>query len=239
PADIGADWLKAFSQGLGSDADRYGCPLLGGDTDRTPGPVTVSIAAFGILPRGSLVKRSGARAGDRILVTGSIGDAALGLKLRRESDAAQRWKLDAKMRDHLADRYLLPQPRNAVAESVRKFASAAMDISDGLAGDLNKLCRASAVSAEIEVARIPLSEAARAALAVEPALIETIIAGGDDYEIVCTVAAADVAAFRTACAAASVAAAEIGYIGAGEDGVRFLGADGRALSLKSLSYSHF
>ena len=84
-------------------------------------------------------------------------------------------------------RYLVPQPRNALAEALRRYASAAMDVSDGLAGDLGKLCRASGVGAEIEVARVPLSEAARAALAADPQAIETILTGGDDFEVVATV----------------------------------------------------
>ena len=108
----GNDWLKRFAHGLGSAARRYGCPLLGGDTVRTPGPATISIAAFGTLPKGTMVHRSGARVGDRIMVTGTIGDAALGLKLRADRGAAKRWKLDAEMRRHLASRYLVPQPRN-------------------------------------------------------------------------------------------------------------------------------
>jgi len=239
PDGVAASWLKAFAKGLGADAEAYGCPLLGGDTVKTPGPIMVSITALGSLPQGSMVKRTGAKPGDRVVVTGSIGDAALGLKLRRAGKAAGRWKLDAKMRDYLADRYLLPQPRNAMAEPLRKYASAAMDVSDGLAGDLDKLCRASGVSAEIDVAHIPLSQAARTALMAEPALIETIVTGGDDYEIVCAIPASNVAAFRMASAVAGVAVTEIGRISEREGGVRFVGADGRLLSLKNRSYSHF
>ena len=137
PRTVGGDWLKAFARGLGEDAEHYACPLLGGDTDRTPGPITVSIAAFGTLPHGTIVRRSGAQVGDHVLVSGTIGDAALGL-VRRDA-AAQRWKLTSDT-EHLTTRYLLPQPRNALAEAVRLYASAAMDISDGLAGDLAKLC---------------------------------------------------------------------------------------------------
>ena len=120
-----------------------------------------------------------------MFVSGSIGDAALGLELRKGGGAG--WKLDAAQRQHLLSRYLLPQPRNALAEAVRAHASAAMDISDGLAGDFAKLCRASKVAAEIEVARVPLSEAANAVVAADPAMLETVLTGGDDYEIVCTV----------------------------------------------------
>jgi thiamine-monophosphate kinase len=239
PDGVSDAWLKAFAAGLGADAESYGCPLLGGDTDRTPGPVTVAIAAFGILPHGTMVKRSGAKPGERIVVTGSIGDAALGLKLRQDSAAAQRWRLDARMQKYLAERYLLPQPRNAIAELVRKHASAAMDVSDGLAGDLGKLCRASGVSAEVEVARVPLSEAGRAALQAEPALMETMLTGGDDYEIVCTMPAAVCAAFCAACASSGVPAADIGSITAGEEAPRFLDFKSRPLSFARTSFSHF
>ena len=124
PKDCGHGWLKPFARGLGAMAKRYGCPLLGGDTVMTPGPVTISIAAFGTLPKGTGVERSGARAGDVIVVTGTIGDAALGLKLRTDIGAIQRWKLDAKMRAHLAERYLVPQPRNAIADAVRRYGFA-------------------------------------------------------------------------------------------------------------------
>ena len=239
PDRIAPSWLKAFAKGLDADSQAYDCPLLGGDTVKTRGPVVVSITALGTLPQGSMVKRDGAKVGDRVVVTGTIGDAALGLKMRRESSVALRWKLDTKMQRHLVDRYLLPQPRNAVAEVLRKFASAAMDISDGLAGDFAKLCRASGVSAEIDATRVPLSQAARAALKAEPALIKTILTGGDDYEIVCTMPPANLSGFRAAAAATGVTVTEIGSIVAGEGGARFLGANGRPLSLKSLSYSHF
>ncbi|MEA2992088.1 MAG: thiamine-monophosphate kinase, partial [Alphaproteobacteria bacterium] len=96
PDSVTEPWLQAFADGLGADADTYACPLLGGDTVKTPGPLIMSITALGSLPHGSMVRRSGARAGDRVFVTGSIGDAALGLALRRDGDAARRWKLDAK-----------------------------------------------------------------------------------------------------------------------------------------------
>ena len=142
------------------------------------------------------------------------------------------WKLSEAQRQHLLSRYLLPQPRNALAEAVRTHASAAMDVSDGLAGDFAKLCRVSQVAAEIDVARVPLSDAAKAALAAEPAMLETALTGGDDYEIVCTVPAAKAESFRAAAQAAKVAVSEIGAIKAGE-GVRFLGSGGQAAHLQA------
>src|SRR5215813_12805300 len=133
PAGLPADWLKSFARGLSEDAEHYGCPLLGGDTDRSPGAITVYIAALGTVPHGGMVRRKGAQPGDVVVVTGTIGDAALGLLLRRDAAAAGRWRLDAATRDHLLGRYLLPQPRTAMAQALRRHANAAIDVSDGLA----------------------------------------------------------------------------------------------------------
>jgi thiamine-monophosphate kinase len=237
PAGTGDEWLAAFADGLGGDVERYGCPLLGGDTVRSPGPVMVSIAAFGTLPAGTMVRRDGARIGDAVVVTGTIGDAALGLRLRREPAAADRHGLAAVERDHLLDRFLLPQPRNALAEAVRQHASAAMDVSDGLVGDLAKLCAASGVSARIEADRVPLSAGARRMLAADATLIEPVLTGGDDYEIVLTLAPGKVDAFRAA--AGAVPIAEIGRIVAGNEPQLFLDRNGRELSFAHGSFSHF
>ena len=236
PKEIGDDWLGGFAEGLRGDAVLFGCPLFGGDTDRTPGPVTISIAMFGSVPEGTMVRRAGAQAGDRVFVSGTIGDAALGLALRKGGGAD--WKLERRA-----------APASGVALSAAAAAQCAgrggahpcigaMDVSDGLAGDLAKLCRVSGVAAEIEVTRVPLSDAAKAVLAAEPAMLETALTGGDDYEIVCTVPAAKAASFRAAAQAANVAVTEIGAIKAGE-GARFLGPDGQALAFKRASFSHF
>jgi thiamine-monophosphate kinase len=234
PAGTSDAWLANFAEGLRSDAVLYGCPLFGGDTDRTPGPITVSIAMVGSVPQGTMVRRAGAKPGDRVFVTGTIGDAALGLAVRKGRD----FGLSEPQRQHLLARYLLPQPRNALAEAVRTNASAAMDVSDGLAGDFAKLCRASQVGASIEAARVPLSEAARAVIAAEPAMLETALTGGDDYEIVCTVPGARADSFRAAALAAKVAVSEIGAMERGE-GARFLDTGGTPLTFKRASYSHF
>jgi thiamine-monophosphate kinase len=234
PKEIGDEWLSGFAEGLRGDAVLFGCPLFGGDTDRTPGPITISIAMVGSVPEGTIVRRAGAQAGDAVFVSGSIGDAALGLALRKGA----AWPLNDAQREHLTSRYLLPQPRNALSEAVRTHASAAMDVSDGLVGDFTKLCRASKVAAAIEVARVPLSDAAKAVLAAEPSMLETALIGGDDYEIVCTVPAGKAESFRAAAQAANVAVSEIGEIKAGE-GARFLAADGKPLIFKRASFSHF
>ena len=236
-ADTDETWLAAFAAGLREDAERYACPLLGGDTDRTPGPVSVAIAAFGVVPHSKMVRRSTAKVGDHIVVTGTIGDAALGVKLRREAALVERWRLTDIMAGHLELRYLLPLPRNELAHAVLEYASAAMDVSDGLVGDLAKLCRASSVGAEIDVARVPLCEAARTVVTADPAEMDTVLTGGDDYEIVLTLAPEKFPAFCAAAEAAGVAVTEIGRVTAGK-GAHFV-RDGKALTFKRPSYSHF
>ncbi len=239
PKTVEERWIGRFARGLGADATLYRCPLLGGDSVRTPGPLTISITAFGALPKGSMVRRSGARTGDVVMVTGTIGDAALGLALRASADSAKRWKLDKQACDHLLGRYLLPQPRSALAEAIRLHASAAMDVSDGLVGDLAKLCGASGVSAEIDVTRVPLSDAAAKVIASDATSIEKILTGGDDYEIVCTVPPERLAAFRAAAAAAHVPIVEVGHVTADGAAPEFFGHDGRPLVFKQTSFSHF
>jgi thiamine-monophosphate kinase len=239
PGEIGDAWLKLFARGLGADAKRYGCPLFGGDTDRTPGPITISIAAVGAVPHGKMVLRSAAKADERVLVTGTIGDAALGLLLRKDPGKAGQWGLAPRAERHLAQRYLLPQPRNAIADALRTHASAAMDVSDGLVGDLTKLCKASGVSAEIDIARVPLSPAARKAVEAEPSSIETALTGGDDYEVLLTMPPRRVAAFRKAASAAGVAVTEIGTVVRGTAVPRFLDSHGKPLAFARPSFSHF
>jgi thiamine-monophosphate kinase len=231
PKNFSEDWLADFARALGQDADAYRCPLLGGDTDSTPGPISISVAAFGTVPTGTMVKRSGAKAGDHVFVSGTIGDAALGLRVRKgELEDAS---------GHLVSRYRVPQPRMALAEVLRAHASAAMDVSDGLVGDLAKLCGASRVTADIEVARVPLSAAASQALASDCNLITQILTGGEDYEILCTVAPDEAAAFRAEAAAAGVPVTAIGRIVPGDAPPRFLNPEGQALTFLQASYSHF
>ncbi len=241
PREIDDKWLAAFAAGLGEDARTYGCPLLGGDTDRTPGPVVVSITVLGAVPHGRMLLRSGPQAGDILVVTGTIGDAALGLVLRHDPAAASRWGLDAAGIQHLRERYLLPQPRNAVAFSLRQHATGGMDVSDGLVGDLAKMCRAAGLSVEVDAARVPFSTPARAALAAEPALIEPVLTGGDDFEVIAGVPEREVDALRAETAAAGVGVTPIGRFAApGESGpdARFLW-NGQPLAFARPSYSHF
>jgi thiamine-monophosphate kinase len=237
----GADdaWLTAFARGLGEDAKSFDCPLLGGDTVSTPGPLTVSISAFGRVPAGKMVHRSGARPGDRVMVSGTIGDAALGLHVLKGDRIAEALAGDEAGRAMLVARYRVPQPRHALAPAVREFANAAMDVSDGLAGDLAKLCAASGVSALIDAPSIPKSAAAAHLLAQGVAGIEMLVSGGDDYEILCTVTEGRLEAFAAEARRVGVALTSIGTVIAGAHAPRFLDEQGSEIVLKRLSFSHF
>ena len=229
------DWLAEFSRGLGEDAGTFQCPLLGGDTVSTPGPLMISITAFGRVPPGTMVRRSGAAIGDRVVVTGTIGDACLGLAVLQDRLRTD----DAAARGYLVDRYRVPRPRNALAIAVRDHAGAAMDVSDGLAGDLAKLCAASSVSAIVETSAVPLSAPAAALLAQGMTGYEAILSGGDDYEILCCVPERRFADFARDAQAAGVAVATIGSICTGSAPPRFVDSAGRDIALTRLSYSHF
>jgi thiamine-monophosphate kinase len=230
-------WLRPFAAALGEDAKQFDCPLLGGDTVSTPGPLMISITAFGRVPVGKMVHRSGAKPGDRVLVTGTIGDAALGLAVLG-GGKVHAAITDAAARDLLIGRYRVPQPRLALAEIVREYASAAMDVSDGLAGDLAKLCSVSGVSAVIDLDSIPVSDVAADLLSRGVVGMEALIAGGDDYEVLCTVADDRVEAFAQAAQRAGVALSSIGMVVAGSAAPKFLDGQGSEIVLKRRSYSH-
>jgi thiamine-monophosphate kinase len=232
-------WLAPFARGLGEDAERFGCPLLGGDTVSTPGPLMISITAFGRVAAGKMVHRSGAKPGDRLVVTGTIGDAVLGLDILEGGSAAAALADDRSARDMLTGRYRLPQPRSVLAQAVRDHASAAMDVSDGLAGDLGKLCAASGVSAAVDVPSIPLSAPVASLLARGVVRIEALVSGGDDYEILCAIPENHLEAFAREAGSAEVRVASIGTIVAGTSAPKFLDAHGREISLSRRSYSHF
>jgi thiamine-monophosphate kinase len=232
-------WLEPFARALGKDAATFGCPLLGGDTVSTPGPLMISITAFGRVPEGKMVRRSGAKPGDRVVVTGTIGDAALGLDILKGGPIATALAGDAAGSEMLIGRYRIPQPRNALAKAVRDHADAAMDVSDGLAGDLAKLCAASLVSAVIDASSIPMSAVGQKLLANGTISIEAVASGGDDYEILCAISEDCYESFAREAKQAGVSVATIGTVIAGTASPRFLDAQGRELTLPRLSYSHF
>jgi len=231
-------WLQPFASALGEDAAQFGCPLLGGDTVSTPGPLMISVTAFGRVPAGKMVHRSGARPGERLMVTGTIGDAALGLAVLK-GGKVHAAASDAAAREMLVGRYRVPQPRVGLAEIVREHASAAMDVSDGLAGDLTKLCGVSGVSAAIDLASIPLSDAARDLVERGVVALEALIAGGDDYELLCAIPEDRVEAFAAAAESVGIAVSSIGTVVAGTSAPKFIDEQGREVALERLSYSHF
>lgn len=236
PADWTEAWMAEFAAGLAGDQRRYKVSLLGGDTSRASGGATISITALGRVPHGKMVHRSGARPGDLVYVSGTVGDGALGL-LVREGRLASR--LTEPESAFLVDRYLHPQPRVDLAPAVRAFATAALDVSDGLVGDLAHICEASAVTAEIDAASMPLSPATRAAIAAGPDLLTTVLSGGDDYEILATVAPANADLFAEAAREAGVPVTRIGRIAAGSAAPTVLDGEGRAIRFGARSFDHF
>ncbi len=233
--DADEKWLAPFARGLGDDATGFRCPLLGGDTVSTPGPLMISITAFGRVPPGGMVMRGRAEPGDRIVVSGTIGDAALGLAVFTGKVTVS----DAAVRETLLGRYRVPQPRIGLAKAVRNYARAAMDVSDGLAGDLAKLCAASGVSAVIDATSVPLSPAARGLMTQSKTNVETVVSGGDDYEILCTIPQDRFDAFAAAARDVGVPVSSIGAIVAGTNAPKWLDAEGKEIALPQLSYSHF
>jgi thiamine-monophosphate kinase len=235
PPDWTEAWLAAFAAALGDDGAAYGCPLAGGDTVKTPGPLTLSIAAFGAVPCGRMAARTGVRPGDRLYVTGTIGDAAIGLRVRQGRGP----DLPPSERDFLVSRYLEPQPRVALAQAMAAYANGGMDVSDGFVGDLTKMLRVSGASARVDVDRLPLSQSARAAIAVDPDLLAVALTGGDDYEIIASVPPGNADGFEAAAAAAGVPIAGFGEAVEGNDPPRFVARGGGTMTFAQGSYSHF
>jgi thiamine-monophosphate kinase len=239
PQNFDMGWLERFVRALGEDAKLWRCPLMGGDTVSTPGPLSISITVVGAVPTGKMVKRTGAQVGDAIYVSGTIGDAALGLYVHGGKQEPWMERLSPQQRDYLVQRYLEPQPRLALAPVIREFANGAMDVSDGLAGDLAKMMRVSGTSARVELARVPLSDAARAACVDERAF-EIAMTGGDDYEILYTVPAERVAKFEEAIQRVAEGTTRIGVVTKRElEGTKFQDTDGQQRIFEKSSYSHF
>lgn len=235
------DWLAAFAAGLGAAAGEHGCPLIGGDTVATAGPLLLSVTALGLVPQGGMLRRTGARPGDRIYVSGSIGDGALGLAVRQaeRGGASPPWiaALDEPSRRALRDRYWSPVPRLALRAALAE-ASGGMDVSDGLVGDLAKMLRVSGVSGRLDAARLPLSGAASAAVGLDPRLRDTILTGGDDYEVLASVPADRALAYEAAAAAAGVPVTWIGEVLPGTAPLVVVDARGAPLRFRRSSFSH-
>lgn len=238
PAPPTRSWLASFTAGLARAQAAFGCHLVGGDTDRRSGPVSITIMIAGAVPTGAMVRRTTARPGDRLFVSGALGDGALGLQLLLKPDGAAAAGLDASDVAALVARYRTPTPRLALATALRTYASAAMDLSDGLAKDLGRMMRGSGTGARVAFARLPLSTGAARLLAVDGSRAISIAATGDDYEVLATVPAASAAAFVTAATHAGVPVTDIGEV-VSDPGVVILDSAGAPLTFGRTGWDHF
>lgn len=212
PETLNEAWVANFAAGLAHDQAVYGVHLIGGDLSSTSGPITIVVTALGEAPIGSIIRRGGARPGDLVFVTGTIGDAALGLSVVRGALP----DLDAASARFLRDRYELPQPRVALGTKLIGVATAGIDISDGLVADLRHVCSVSGLSAMIRASSVPLSAAARSAIAGSPERLATALTGGDDYEILFTAPAMAENRVRELSRACGIAVTAIGRMAAAE-----------------------
>jgi thiamine-monophosphate kinase len=223
------DWLAGFCAGLAADNSRFEIALLGGDTVSTPGPLTLSLTAIGEIPKGAALLRSGAKPGDDIWVSGTLGDAALGLKvLQGELDVTEPAGAS------LIERYRLPQPRLALGQALRGLATAAIDVSDGLVADLGHILEASAVGAELRADRLPLSVAARDL----PDARDAALAGGDDYELLFTAPRERRGKVEALARRLDLPLTRIGAIRAGSN-VSTLDAAGHEIEMTKRGWQHF
>lgn len=234
PRDITMAWLDGFAAGLKMDIEEFGVALIGGDTVATAGPMALSITALGEAEPARTLRRSNARSGDVIWVSGSIGDGALGLFVELGQGAG----IDPALSAFLLDRYRLPRPRVALGRALPGLAHAAMDISDGLVGDLGHICDVSGVGAVIEANDVPLSAAARAAISAGWGKgLETALTGGDDYELLFTAPESATEALRVLSGRLALPLTPIGRIVAGK-GVCVM-HEGQRLTIDRGGHRHF
>ncbi len=227
-------WVRDFASGLQRDQLGYNISLYGGDTVKTPGPLSVSITAIGTVEQGAMIRRYGAQTGDIVYVSGTIGDGAFGLDVARGLYGG----LGEAHKEFLLRRYRCPEPRCALVPALRQFASAAMDVSDGLIGDLGALCSVSGVSADIILADVPLSSAARSLVCGDDNLLHRTLNGGDDYEVICTIAADDAGAFEAAAKQCGVPVSKIGVITTGTHCPKVFDNNGKQITLLVARYEH-
>lgn len=233
PESVGDAWLERFAEGLAEDQRRFGIVLAGGDSVSAPGPVTLTVTAIGEVAMGKAVRRDGGSAGDSVFVTGTVGDGALGLKVLR-GDVEGLRPTDAAA---LIERYRLPEPRLEAGQALAEAASAMIDVSDGLVADLGHLATASSAGAAIEAGRMPLSAAARKALDADPALAETVLTGGDDYELLFAAAPENREMIDGISRDLGLPITYIGRL-VGEKGVQVKGDDGNRVPLGRAGFTH-
>ncbi|MEK7244570.1 MAG: thiamine-phosphate kinase [Pseudomonadota bacterium] len=232
-----AAWIRRFARALHEEQRRFGVVLAGGDTVAAPGRASFTVTALGMVGKGAELRRSGARAGDDVYVSGTIGDAALGLSVLKGE-----LRVAARHARFLIERYHRPTPRIALGRFLVGVAHSAIDVSDGLVADLGHVCETSRVGAVIEAAALPLSSAARAALRAAPELLADVLAGGDDYELVFTAPKARRPRIRALARALGLSLTRIGRI-AGAGGraarVRVMEPDGKPYPLPRTGWRHF
>lgn len=230
----GREWLEGFARGLARDQEEYGVSLLGGDTVAAErGLLTLSITAFGEIPAGMSFARERARAGDVVAVTGTIGDAALGLLVR----TGVLRGLGKSLETGLVSRYQLPEPRVSSGVALRGVVHGAIDISDGLLADASHMAAASGIAMELAVEAIPLSDATSQAIHRDPALRDRALCGGDDYELLVTLTPGDVARARNIVRRCGTSLTVIGRCQEGS-GVTFLDDEGSPLYIVDTGWRH-
>ena len=241
PKDWDPGWVEGFAEELGREQERYGLHLVGGDTVSTPGPLTLCLTAFGTVAEDAELRRSSARPDDDIYVSGTIGDAALGLKILQDG-------IEGLSPDHaeaLLDRYHRPRPRLELGRRLHGLAHGVIDLSDGLVADLGHVARASECLATIDASRVPLSDAGRAAIALEPGLLKLAVTGGDDYELLFTAPSSAAGDLETLSRELDLPLSAIGKIGPKEEGgkapvtVTVVDGDGNEWVVEDGGYHHF
>ena len=234
PEDIADVWVEAFAAGLARDQEAFGVALIGGDTVATKGPAVLSLTAFGTVAGDACLTRAGAGEGDDIYVSGTVGDATLGLRAVRGELA------NLTPEDHaaLAERFRLPVPRLALGAALVGLATCAIDVSDGLVADLGHLCEESGVAARINADAVPLSAAVRRAVDGGEAAIADLVTGGDDYELLFCAPPSERGAIEALGRRLELAVSRIGTIEHGQ-GATVVDADGQPLALGRTGYQHF
>jgi thiamine-monophosphate kinase len=228
PPALDDRWLRQFAAGLARDQKLFHCHLLGGDTVSTPGPLTLTLTILGTVPKGQALLRSGAAPGDDLWVSGTLGDAALGLRVLRGLAATEDDALE------LVDRYRTPRPRLVLGRSLRGLATAAIDVSDGLVADLGHILETSRVGAVLDASLLPLSAIGRGI----PGAREAALIGGDDYELLFTAPAARRDEVAALAAGLDHALTRIGTIQP-EPGLRVVDEHGQPLVLARTGWRHF
>lgn len=235
------EWMKRFTAGLDEAQVTFGLTLAGGDTDRVSGPATICVTVFGECPEGRMVPRGGAAPGDKVYVTGALGGAALGLALRLEEGAVGEGSLTDDAKNVALARYLRPEPRLGLRAALRAYACAAMDISDGLVKDLDRMCRLGrdgAAGAVIQFEDLPLFDGVPAVMAADKERGMQLITSGDDYEILAAVPPEKSAQFEALAAKGGTPVTRIGEI-TREPDVRVLDGAGKMIEFATRGFDHF